>query len=121
MASKRISRGVCGSVGSGKSSFISCILGEIPKISGEILAGGFKQLITTGLERSLSTGNWDVSRFKMHSKGITQLLYFFSFLELFLRSFNLYDKTKNALVKQIVSRLSFINAFGSMTKIHLSI
>ncbi|KAF5764572.1 putative DNA-directed RNA polymerase [Helianthus annuus] len=54
-----------------------------------ILAGGCKQLITTGLERSLSTGNWDVRRFKMHRKGITQ----------------------------IVSRLSFINAFGSMTKI----
>ncbi|MFS7970178.1 putative ABC-type xenobiotic transporter [Helianthus anomalus] len=36
MASKRIPRGVCGSVGSGKSSFISCILGEIPKISGEV-------------------------------------------------------------------------------------
>ncbi|VVA89902.1 unnamed protein product [Arabis nemorensis] len=27
---------VCGTVGSGKSSFISCILGEIPKISGEV-------------------------------------------------------------------------------------
>nr|XP_043612218.1 ABC transporter C family member 5 [Erigeron canadensis] len=27
---------VCGSVGSGKSSFLSCILGEIPKISGEV-------------------------------------------------------------------------------------
>ncbi|KAK6164406.1 hypothetical protein DH2020_001270 [Rehmannia glutinosa] len=27
---------VCGVVGSGKSSFISCILGEIPKISGEV-------------------------------------------------------------------------------------
>ncbi|MFS7901269.1 putative ABC-type xenobiotic transporter [Helianthus anomalus] len=36
MASKRISRGVCGSVGSGKSSFISCILGEISKIDGEV-------------------------------------------------------------------------------------
>ncbi|XP_076942759.1 ABC transporter C family member 5-like [Bidens hawaiensis] len=27
---------VCGSVGSGKSSFLSCILGEIPKVSGEV-------------------------------------------------------------------------------------
>ena len=27
---------VCGMVGSGKSSFLSCILGEIPKISGEV-------------------------------------------------------------------------------------
>ncbi|KAF5811432.1 putative DNA-directed RNA polymerase [Helianthus annuus] len=48
-----------------------------------------KDNITSGLERSLSTGNWDVSRFKMHRKGITQ----------------------------IVTRLSFIGAFGSMTKI----
>ncbi|KAI3717287.1 hypothetical protein L1987_68818 [Smallanthus sonchifolius] len=45
--------------------------------------------ITRGLERSLSTGNWDVPRFRMHRKGITQ----------------------------IVTRLSFIAAFGSMTKI----
>lgn len=48
-----------------------------------------KENITVGLERSLSTGNWDVSRFKMHRKGITQ----------------------------IVTRLSFIGAFGAMTKI----
>ncbi|XP_050204473.1 ABC transporter C family member 5 [Mercurialis annua] len=27
---------VCGMVGSGKSSFLSCILGEVPKISGEV-------------------------------------------------------------------------------------
>lgn len=27
---------VCGTVGSGKSSFLSCILGEIPKITGEV-------------------------------------------------------------------------------------
>ncbi|PWA98104.1 nuclear RNA polymerase C2 [Artemisia annua] len=48
-----------------------------------------KDSITIGLERALSTGNWDVSRFKMHRKGITQ----------------------------IVTRLSFIGAFGAMTKI----
>ncbi|KAK1422858.1 hypothetical protein QVD17_18147 [Tagetes erecta] len=45
--------------------------------------------ITPGLERSLSTGNWDCKRFGMHKKGVTQ----------------------------IVTRLSFIGAFGSMTKI----
>jgi ABC-type bacteriocin/lantibiotic exporter with double-glycine peptidase domain len=27
---------ICGMVGSGKSSFLSCILGEIPKLSGEV-------------------------------------------------------------------------------------
>ncbi|PON54587.1 ATP-binding cassette containing protein [Trema orientale] len=31
---------VCGMVGSGKSSFLSCILGEIPKISGEVRVCG---------------------------------------------------------------------------------
>nr|QGP74114.1 ABCC transporter [Sedum alfredii] len=31
---------VCGMVGSGKSSFLSCILGEIPKISGEVKVCG---------------------------------------------------------------------------------
>ncbi|CAJ2647596.1 unnamed protein product [Trifolium pratense] len=31
---------VCGTVGSGKSSFLSCILGEIPKLSGEVSVCG---------------------------------------------------------------------------------
>ncbi|KAF8392125.1 hypothetical protein HHK36_022467 [Tetracentron sinense] len=31
---------VCGMVGAGKSSFLSCILGEIPKISGEVRVSG---------------------------------------------------------------------------------
>ncbi|KAJ6821530.1 ABC transporter C family member 5-like [Iris pallida] len=31
---------VCGVVGSGKSSFLSCILGEIPKVSGEVRISG---------------------------------------------------------------------------------
>lgn len=30
--------------------------------------------ITVGLERSLSTGNWDVKRFKMNRKGMTQVV-----------------------------------------------
>lgn len=33
-----------------------------------------KDSITVGLERSLSTGNWDVKRFRMHRKGMTQVL-----------------------------------------------
>lgn len=33
---KRMRVAVCGMVGSGKSSFLSCILGEIPKTSGEV-------------------------------------------------------------------------------------
>ncbi|KAF3796553.1 ABC transporter C family member 3 [Nymphaea thermarum] len=31
---------VCGTVGSGKSSFLSCILGEVPKVSGSIRLSG---------------------------------------------------------------------------------
>eukprot|EP01018_Ginkgo_biloba_P039300 Gb_35586 [translate_table: standard] len=31
---------VCGMVGSGKSSFLSCILGEIPKVSGQVKISG---------------------------------------------------------------------------------
>ncbi|KAG9137414.1 hypothetical protein Leryth_021169 [Lithospermum erythrorhizon] len=45
--------------------------------------------ISMGLERTLSTGNFDVKRFRMHRKGMTQL----------------------------VGRLSYIQALGFMTKI----
>nr|KYP62404.1 ABC transporter C family member 5 [Cajanus cajan] len=42
--SMKVERGmrvaVCGMVGSGKSSFLSCILGEIPKLSGEVRVCG---------------------------------------------------------------------------------
>ncbi|XP_043706475.1 ABC transporter C family member 3-like isoform X2 [Telopea speciosissima] len=36
---------VCGSVGSGKSSLLSCILGEVPKISGVIKLNGMKAYV----------------------------------------------------------------------------
>ncbi|XP_051121489.1 DNA-directed RNA polymerase III subunit 2 isoform X2 [Andrographis paniculata] len=48
-----------------------------------------KDSITVGLERTLSTGNWDVKRFRMHRKGMTQ----------------------------VVARLAYIAALGCMTKI----
>ncbi|XP_043708542.1 ABC transporter C family member 3-like [Telopea speciosissima] len=37
---------VCGSVGSGKSSLLSCILGEVPKISGTIKLNGTKAYVS---------------------------------------------------------------------------
>ncbi|KAJ8774049.1 hypothetical protein K2173_009480 [Erythroxylum novogranatense] len=48
-----------------------------------------KDFITNGLERTLSTGNWDVKRFKMNRKGMSQVL----------------------------ARLSFISTLGHMTRV----
>ncbi|OMP08928.1 hypothetical protein COLO4_05983 [Corchorus olitorius] len=48
-----------------------------------------KEIITGGLERTLSTGNFDIKCFRMHRKGMTQVL----------------------------ARLSFIGTLGYMTKI----
>lgn len=36
---------ICGTVGSGKSSLLSCILGELPKISGEVKISGSKAYV----------------------------------------------------------------------------
>ncbi|KAL1218047.1 DNA-directed RNA polymerase III subunit 2 [Cardamine amara subsp. amara] len=47
------------------------------------------EIITLGLERTLSTGNFDIKRFRMHRKGMTQVL----------------------------TRLSFIGSLGFITKI----
>ncbi|XP_057721837.1 ABC transporter C family member 5-like [Arachis stenosperma] len=45
-AEKGMRVAVCGMVGSGKSSFLSCILGEIPKLSGEVRVCGLSAYVS---------------------------------------------------------------------------
>ena len=33
-----------------------------------------QDFITHGLEKAISTGNWDLKRFKMHRKGVSQVM-----------------------------------------------
>ncbi|RLM99673.1 hypothetical protein C2845_PM06G31110 [Panicum miliaceum] len=47
------------------------------------------EAITSGLDRAISTGNWDIKRFRMHRKGVSQVL----------------------------SRLSYMASLGYMTRI----
>ncbi|MFS7928216.1 putative ABC-type xenobiotic transporter [Helianthus anomalus] len=41
----RMKVAVCGPVGSGKSSLLSCILGEVPKLSGNVKLSGTKAYV----------------------------------------------------------------------------
>ncbi|KAK1591805.1 hypothetical protein Q3G72_013957 [Acer saccharum] len=54
------------------------------ELSGQLVSLLFeainKNFISEGLERTLSTGNFDVKRFKMHRKGMTQVLQRLSFI-----------------------------------------
>ncbi|XP_042496376.1 ABC transporter C family member 3-like [Macadamia integrifolia] len=73
----RVNRGmrvaVCGSVGSGKSSLLSCILGEMPKVSGAIMLNGTKAYVAQSpwiqsgkiVENILFGKEMDKERYKM--------------------------------------------------------
>ncbi|KAL0727866.1 hypothetical protein Bca4012_023959 [Brassica carinata] len=63
--------------------------GQLISLLFECLTGEKNHNISFGLERTLSTGNFDIKRFRMHRKGMTQVL----------------------------TRLSFIGSLGSITKI----
>ncbi|RLN27867.1 DNA-directed RNA polymerase III subunit 2 [Panicum miliaceum] len=54
------------------------------------------EAITSGLERAISTGNWDIKRFRMHRKGVSQVLLPFC---------------------KVLSRLSYMASLGYMTRI----
>ncbi|KAJ9543436.1 hypothetical protein OSB04_023143 [Centaurea solstitialis] len=79
---------VCGSVGSGKSSFLSCILGEIPKISGEVRICGSAAYVSQSawiqsgnIEENVLFGNpMDKAKYKrvLHACSLKKDLELFS-------------------------------------------
>ncbi|XP_057741994.1 ABC transporter C family member 5-like [Arachis stenosperma] len=79
---------VCGMVGSGKSSFLSCILGEIPKLSGEVKVCGTAAYVsqsawiqTGNIEENILFGNaMDKPRYKkvIHACSLKKDLELFS-------------------------------------------
>uniref|UniRef100_A0A2P2KA66 ABC-type xenobiotic transporter n=1 Tax=Rhizophora mucronata TaxID=61149 RepID=A0A2P2KA66_RHIMU len=79
---------VCGMVGSGKSSFLSCILGEIPKISGEVRVCGTAAYVSQSawiqsgnIEENILFGNpMDKAKYKsvIHACSLKKDLELFS-------------------------------------------
>lgn len=79
---------VCGMVGSGKSSFLSCILGEIPKISGEVRVCGSSAYVSQSawiqsgnIEENILFGNpMDKAKYKhvIHACSLKRDLELFS-------------------------------------------
>lgn len=79
---------VCGSVGSGKSSFLSCILGEIPKVSGEVRICGSAAYVSQSawiqsgnIEENVLFGNpMDKAKYKriLHACSLKKDLELFS-------------------------------------------
>ncbi|XP_061352672.1 ABC transporter C family member 5-like isoform X3 [Gastrolobium bilobum] len=79
---------VCGMVGSGKSSFLSCILGEIPKLSGEVRVCGSAAYVSQSawiqsgnIEENILFGNpMDKAKYKnvLHACSLKKDLELFS-------------------------------------------
>ncbi|KAJ1416815.1 P-loop containing nucleoside triphosphate hydrolase [Sesbania bispinosa] len=79
---------VCGVVGSGKSSFLSCILGEIPKLSGEVRVCGSAAYVSQSawiqsgnIEENILFGNpMDKAKYKnvLHACSLKKDLELFS-------------------------------------------
>ncbi|XP_057862326.2 putative ABC transporter C family member 15 [Cryptomeria japonica] len=78
---------VCGTVGSGKSSLLSCIIGEIPKISGSVKISGTKAYVSQSpwiqsgkiRDNILFGREWDKTRYE----SVLQACAFEKDLELF--------------------------------------
>ena len=73
--------------------------------------------ITSGLEGAINTGNWDISRFGMSRKGVSQVLVIQSFRSLFSDLLIFWDLSFSFASVQFLSRLSYIASVGYMTRI----
>jgi len=64
--------------------------------------------ITHGFVHAISTGSWVLKRFRMDRAGVTQVI---------SRHYYLITMPLSFLMKQVLSRLSYISALGMMTRV----